>query len=229
MNLDSIINKSEKMRDMLKSVYFYNSQFIKDKKQEKLLSRILEAMLIIDRKFFAENEEYSYLDTALGIGERQTISQPSTVARMLMLAELEEGADVLEVGTGSGWNASLISFLVSRKVTSIERISKLAELARDNLLRLKTKLKQEHGKKININIINENFFSHNKKYDRIIITAGISDEQLGIMKRMAKKLLNKKGILVCPRTYGKMLIFKNNKKLEIEETKEEYVFVPLLF
>lgn len=231
MGIQEIILKtSEEMGNMLESVSSYCIQFVKNKEQEKLFERIIKAMSVIDRKFFVENEEFAYVDTALAIGHGQTISQPSTVARMLMLAELKEGDSVLEVGSGSGWNSSLISFLVyPGKVISIDIIPKLTKLAMNNILKLKTNLKQEYSRKIeNIKIINGNFFSHNKKYNKIIITAGISDEQEDKIRKIAERLLKNNGILICPRISGDMIIFKKNKKLEREETKEEYVFVPLV-
>ena len=223
----------ESIREMLKSVYSYNSLFVKTKEQEKLLERILFAMSVIDRKFFIE--ENSYLDTALSIGEGQTISQPSTVARMLLLAELQEGDNVLEIGTGSGWNASLIAFLVyPGNVVSIERFTSLKEKAEENIKNLKINLKKEKTEKLNnIRFYAENIFSRKnawkKKYDKIIITAGIfSEEQERDIENLATNLLKEGGMLICPRTSGPLLIIRKKVKLAKENTKEEYVFVPLL-
>jgi protein-L-isoaspartate(D-aspartate) O-methyltransferase len=211
------------MRGMLLSVYNYNSQFLEDEEQRRLLGSIIEAMMVVDRKFFV-SEDY-YLDAALPIGEGQTISQPSTVARMLFLAELKKGDIVFEVGTGSGWNSALISFLVyPGKVVSIDRISGLVEKAKNNV----KNLEEATGRKLKIKFSSENFFSDSGKYDKIIITAGMHDKQQEKIRKMAERLLKKGGILVSPRRYGKMIIFKNNRKLEKLETKEEYVFVPLV-
>ena len=205
MEIRRIIEKAGKMRDMLYSVYNYNSQFIKTNEENKFLEKILEAMTVVDRKFFVLNPEDAYIDSALPIGEGQTISQPSTVARMLMLAELKRGDTVLEVGTGSGWNACLISFLVyPNKVVSIDRISGLVEEARNNVKNLEKHIKRKMRIKFKV----ESFFEHEDRYDKIIITAGSSDEQLEKIEKLAGKLLNKNGILICPRQYGKMIIFK---------------------
>ena len=98
-------------------------------------------MQVIDRTFFVENIEDAYYDTALSIGYYQTISQPSTVARMLMLSELKAGQDLIELGAGSGWNASLMGFMVyPGKVLSLDIVPQLIEKAQSNLNSLKKSL-----------------------------------------------------------------------------------------
>lgn len=224
-----------KMREMLESVNFYNSSFSSN---QKLLEKVLFAIIVIDRKFFYKDEELAYCDDALPIGRGQTISQPSTVARMLLLADLRRGDEVLEVGAGSGWNAALISFLVyPGNVTSIDRIKNLVEKAQENIKELRNYLKQTKPQDVEkvskINFIVENVFSKGKiwkkKFDKIIITAGIVDiETEEKIKTVAENLLKENGMLICPYTSGPLIIYKKNKKLERKETKEQYVFVPLL-
>ena len=96
---------------MLNSVGHYLSNFGENNK------KILDAMKKIDRKNFmpAELKEQAYFVEAMPIGKGQTISQPSTVARMLQLLELKKRDTVLEIGTGSGWNAALIGYLIGKK------------------------------------------------------------------------------------------------------------------
>lgn len=77
----------------------------------------------------------AYIDAPLSIGRGQTISQPYTVALMTELLELGPTDKVLEIGTGSGYQAAILAELVD-KVFSIERVPELAEFARDNLTRL---------------------------------------------------------------------------------------------
>jgi len=77
----------------------------------------------------------AYQDTALPIGSGQTISAPSVVAVMTAALELQGGERLLEVGTGSGYQAAVLSRLVER-VVSIERVPKLAAAARSSLDRL---------------------------------------------------------------------------------------------
>ncbi len=77
----------------------------------------------------------AYRDSALPIGEGQTISAPGIVARMTEALELDASESILEVGTGSGYQAAILSRLAGR-VISIERIPRLAAAARSSLDRL---------------------------------------------------------------------------------------------
>ena len=107
----------------------------------------------------------AYKDTALPIGEGQTISAPGIVATMTAALELEGEECVLEVGTGSGYQAAILSRLASR-VVSIERIPELAHSARHALLRM--------------GVRNVEFYlgdgsggrPEDAPFDRIVVTAG---------------------------------------------------------
>jgi protein-L-isoaspartate(D-aspartate) O-methyltransferase len=94
--------------------------------------RVLAAMGEVARERFVPEDlaDTAYTDGALSIGEGQTISQPWIVARMIALLELEGPERVLEVGTGSGYAAAVLSRCCSHVVT-IERIPELADLARE--------------------------------------------------------------------------------------------------
>jgi protein-L-isoaspartate(D-aspartate) O-methyltransferase len=96
--------------------------------------RVLAAMARVPRELFVpENlSESAYDDAALPIGAGQTISQPYMVARICAEAGLRGGERVLDVGTGSGYQAAVLAELAS-EVHSIERIPELAEQARLNL------------------------------------------------------------------------------------------------
>jgi protein-L-isoaspartate(D-aspartate) O-methyltransferase len=100
-------------------------------------SGVLAAMLAVERHRFVDSAlaNQAYEDTSLPIGLGQTISKPNVVARMLSLlcenAGVRSGR-VLEIGTGCGYQAALLSHL-SREVYSIERLRGLHEKARDNL------------------------------------------------------------------------------------------------
>jgi protein-L-isoaspartate(D-aspartate) O-methyltransferase len=236
MGVEEIVKIAGRMKEMLRSVYDYNSGFLLDEKQQKSLEKILFAMTIIDRKFFYSGDEV-YWDSALPIEEGQTISQPSTVARMLLLSELEEGDDVLEIGTGSGWNASLIAFLVyPGNIIGVELLAKLKEKAEKNLASLKSYLNQKKPQDFvklgKINFHAENIFEKGKawkkRYDKIIITAGIKKGEERKIEMLAENLLKNNGLLICPYTLGPLIIYKKNGKLKKFFTKEEYVFVPLL-
>lgn len=99
--------------------------------------RVLEALRRIPRHWFVP-EEYAniaYSDSPLPIGHGQTISQPYIVALMTELLELEGEENVLEVGTGSGYQAALLACL-ARQVHTIERHAELAEKADEIMIRL---------------------------------------------------------------------------------------------
>lgn len=99
--------------------------------------RVLHAMSVVPREHFVPGELrfHAYDDRALSIGEGQTISQPWIVARMSELLALQGRERVLEVGTGSGYGAAVLSFCAGT-VISIERVPALAERARARLAEL---------------------------------------------------------------------------------------------
>jgi protein-L-isoaspartate(D-aspartate) O-methyltransferase len=96
--------------------------------------RVLEAMAAVPRELFVPGElsAHAYEDEALPIGEGQTISQPYMVARICEALALSGRERVLDVGTGSGYQAAVLAELAA-DVHSIERIPELAERARENL------------------------------------------------------------------------------------------------
>ena len=96
--------------------------------------RVLDAMATTPREQFVPGVPTSlaYDDRALPIDAGQTISQPYMVARMTELLRVQPGKRVLEIGTGSGYQAAVLARL-GAKVTTIERISDLADAARDRL------------------------------------------------------------------------------------------------
>lgn len=208
------------MEQMLASVKSYISRFDDHEK-------IIEAMRKVDRACFVDKQD-PYSDSAAPVGFGQTISQPSTVARMLQLADLQEGHEVLEVGGGSGWNACLISYLVHPgRVLSLERVPELAEMARKNLQTLGTCIDDASFIGI-LEFRTANIFAlgDQEKFDRIIVTAGISPDQLERTKDIADRLLKEGGMMVVPYRSGPML--KIRRDGSIEETEEMYSFVPLV-
>jgi len=102
-----------------------------------LRQEVLNAMAAVRREEFVPDElkPYAYDNTPLPIGNGQTISQPFIVALMTDLLEPEPDDIILEIGTGSGYQAAVLSQLV-RQVYSLEVIPALAEQAADRLQRL---------------------------------------------------------------------------------------------
>lgn len=96
--------------------------------------RVLDAMRSVPRESFVPEaaRDHAYDDAALELGHGQTISQPYVVALICQALELQGDELVLDVGTGSGYQAAVLDSLAGR-VVSVERIPELAELARRNL------------------------------------------------------------------------------------------------
>lgn len=130
-------------------------------------SRVIEAMRAVPRHLFVPKTqwEYAYLDEALSIGYGQTISQPSLVAMMTEALELDKEHIVLEIGTGSGYQAAILS-LLARRVITIERIEELATKARERLKRLGYK---------NVEVVTgdgKHGYEESAPYDAVLVTAG---------------------------------------------------------
>jgi protein-L-isoaspartate(D-aspartate) O-methyltransferase len=99
--------------------------------------RVLQAMRSVQRHLFVPQylRDLAYADRPLPIGHDQTISQPYIVALMTQLARVDPGDRVLEIGTGSGYQAAVLAEL-GRRVYSLEIIEPLAREARQRLQRL---------------------------------------------------------------------------------------------
>ncbi len=108
--------------------------------QEQIIARgvndtnVINAILKVERHKFVpkEHEKYAYVDGPLPIGEGQTISQPYIVALMTEALQLKGGERVLEIGTGSGYQAAILS-LIAKEVYTIEIIPALANSAKQRL------------------------------------------------------------------------------------------------
>lgn len=129
--------------------------------------RVIGAMLDIPRHIFVEEAmaAQAYSDSSLPIGEKQTISQPYIVARMTQMLELTGREKVLELGTGSGYQAAVLATLADR-VYTVERIRPLALKARralDSLGLLNVNLRIGDG---------TDGWEEEAPFDAILVTAG---------------------------------------------------------
>lgn len=128
--------------------------------------RILSAINEVPRHVFLDSSfvEFAYSDQAFPIGSGQTISQPSTVAFQTFLLEVERGMKVLEIGTGSGYQACVLAAL-GAKVFSIERQRNLYFKTKEILEQLPYRVKCFLG---------DGFegLPNYQPFDRVIITAG---------------------------------------------------------
>jgi protein-L-isoaspartate(D-aspartate) O-methyltransferase len=149
---------------------------------------VLRAMESIPRDLFVEMADRAdaYRDTALAIACGQTISQPFVVAYMTEQLQLQPGHRVLEIGTGSGYQAAILSQLC-REVVSIERFRTLADRARVRLEELGCdNVEVMLGDGFNVP---ENLGS----FDRIIVTAAMTEVPEALTLQ-----LEGDGILIAP-------------------------------
>jgi len=142
--------------------------------------RVLTAMLEIPRHLFVpENLSSSaYDDRPLPIGHEQTISQPYIVAVMTELLELKRNSRVLEIGTGSGYQAAILS-LLAEEVITIERIPDVADSAERLLKKLDI---------TNITVITGDGslgYSPRAQYDSILVTAGAPSLSCALIKQLS--------------------------------------------
>ena len=183
-------------------------------------SGVLEAVEKVPRHLFVPEalSGQAYNNTSLPIGEGQTISQPSTVARMLELLSLTGTESVLEIGAGSGYQAALLSYLAAR-VFTVERIESLARQARRVLDKLDIY-------NVNIRIGDGTLgWSRYQPYDAIVVAAvgpeppAVLVEQLAPGGRMAMPLGDTEDAKL-------VLIRKGIKGIE-REIRDSCLFVPL--
>lgn len=203
----------KKLREMMVD-YQLISRGIKDE-------RVIAAMRKVPRHLFVPEfiRHSAYDDMALPIGDDQTISQPYMVAVMTELLELNGDEKVLEIGTGSGYQAAILGEL-AMEVYTIERLPTLA---------------QEAGKRLadlgynNVHVIvgdGTKGLEDESPFDRIIVTAATP--------KIPEPLVNQlkdNGIIVAPvgERFSQILIRgKKEKGILIEQYHTPCVFVPLV-
>lgn len=142
--------------------------------------RVLNAFLKVPRHKFvpAAEQKIAYGDFPLPIGSGQTISQPYMVALMTQCLELKPNEKVLEIGTGSGYQAAILSEL-SKEVYSVERIAELSEAAQ--------KVLSELGyANIHFKIDDGTLgWKENAAFDAIIVTAGAPKAPEPLLEQLA--------------------------------------------
>lgn len=184
--------------------------------------RVLKAMATLPRHEFVDEalSSRAYEDSALPIGLSQTISQPWVVARMTeAVLEGGEGEKILEVGTGSGYQAAILSLLVPQ-VFTVERIEELLKQARRRFHRLGMN-----------NIITRHADGHigwasQAPFDGIIVTAAATEIPAELTEQLAEG-----GVLVLPlERHGTQRLLSIRKTGEgLEETDlGGVIFVPML-
>ena len=184
---------------------------------------VLSAMESIPRELFVEDifREHAYDDTALPIALGQTISQPTIVARMTMALAVQPRMRVLEIGTGSGYQAAILAKL-ARRVYTIERHRDLLAIAEQRFLQLRlTNIVTKRGD-------GSKGWKEAAPFERIIVTAAAKDIPATLVDQ-----LDVGGIMVIPAgdnvAEQKLLrLTKGEDKKTTIETLMNVRFVPLI-
>ena len=173
--------------------------------------RVQKAMRMIPRHNFVPH--YPYEDRPVPIGHGQTISQPFIVAYMTDMLDISPLHTVLEIGTGSGYQAAVLSE-VALKVFTVERIKTLAD---------QTKILLEHYSNVHMKIGNGyKGWKENAPYDRIIVTA--------MPDYIPKSLVNQLkdgGKMIIP-VKGNLILVTKTGKTYTEKSLIGVRFVPLI-
>ena len=178
---------------------------------KKINLKIQEAMRTIPRHNFVKH--FPYQDKPIPIGHGQTISQPFIVAYMTDMLDIDPSHKVLEIGTGSGYQAAILSEVAS-KVYTVERIKKLAE---------QSKIPLEHYSNVHMKVGNGyKGWKENAPYDRIIVTA--------MPDYIPKSLVNQLkegGKMIIP-VRGNLILVTKTGKTYTEKSLIGVRFVPLV-
>jgi len=161
-----------------------NENLIKWIKTSGLLrsESVEKAFRAVPRHLFVPKrlEEHAYIDEPLSIGEGQTISQPSTVVAMTEALDVKAGQRVLEIGTGSGWQAAILAKIVGKEgfVWTVERSNSLSRSAKQNL--------DNVGAKNVKTIVGDGSLGlkEGAPYDRIIVTAACPDIPAPLLEQL---------------------------------------------
>jgi protein-L-isoaspartate(D-aspartate) O-methyltransferase len=205
------------------------SQRVRDRLIERLREngirdeRVLNAIRTVPRHLFVDEAfaTRAYEDTALPIGHGQTISQPWVVARMTeaLFADGGEPKRVLEIGTGSGYQAAILAVL-GLEVHTVERIGELLRVARKRFRSLGLNIRSKHDD-------GRIGWAEHAPYDGILVTAGAPALVDALTEQLAPG-----GVLVAPVGGSGAQMLLRLRKLEdgsIERSElASVVFVPLL-
>lgn len=198
-------------------IFVEKPDLLKHLEKEGYPAKIVAAFAAVEREKFVPEHlvSYAYEDIALPLVEGSTISQPSTIAFMLELLELESNQNILEIGVGSGYALALISSIVqSGTMYGMEIDSRMAISAKSHL--------ENYS---NVHIINKSgFYGYPEKapYDRILISAACQEKPFYLLDQLTDN-----GILVSAVKDTIVQLKKVNGKVE-EQVFYGFAFVSLL-
>ena len=197
-------------------IYLKKSRFLNDSKVEDAFRNIPRHEFVVPSEL-----DRAYYNEPLPIMNNQTISQPGVVSRMTEWLDIKDGQKILEIGTGSGWQIGILSYLVgSGTVYSVEIHPELAEFARKNLKKLG--IDNAHV------ILGDGSLGHPEEspYDRIIITAACTEIPQPLFDQLGEN-----GLIIAPvgdSSQSIILLKKTSGKIVEIKNESNYVFVPLL-
>ena len=183
--------------------------------------RVLQALREVPRHLFVRGhlERKAYGDFALPIAAGQTISQPYVVARMTELLAVEPPHKVLEIGTGSGYQAAVLSRL-GRWVWSLERVPELAKTAI-------ARLRELGIDNVKVQVFDGSLgWAEAAPFDRILVTAGAPAAPGPLLAQLGPG-----GRLVIPegsRDDQRLVLYRKEGDRVVREEGEAVVFVPLV-
>ncbi len=196
--------------------FLKNMKYLTDNNVESAFRNIPRHEFILSSEL-----DRAYYNEPLPIMKNQTISQPGVVSRMSEWLDVKDGQNILEIGTGSGWQTAILSYLVGTGIVhSIEIHPKLEKFARKNL---------EKFCLDNVNVIlGDGSVGYPKAspYDRIIITAACMEIPLPLLDQLSDN-----GLIIAPvgDTSQSLVLLKKTSKGIIEiKNESNYIFVPLL-
>ena len=184
---------------------------------------VFSAMLQVPREKFAPSvyKHLAYKDGPVPIGHGQTMSQPYTVAFMTNLLDLKGDEKILEIGTGSGYQAAVLSHL-AKEVYSLEVLESLAK-------RAKKRLKELGYKNVSVRVGSGEWgWPARAPFEAILITAGLEEDVPPALFEQLKK----GGVLVAPVGRGENKEMTEFIKLKSGKVKKEehgiFRFVPFI-
>jgi len=200
--------------DLIKTIKDYG--FLTNEKVESAFRTIPRHEFVVPSEL-----DRAYYNEPLSIMNNQTISQPGVVSRMTEWLDIKDGEKILEIGTGSGWQTAILSYMVGNgTVYSIERLPELVNFARENLEKLGID---------NVHVIlgdGSMGYPEKSSYDRIIVTAACTEIPLPLLEQLGEN-----GLIIAPvGDLSQSMILLKKISGEIVEIKNEsnYIFVPLL-
>ena len=185
--------------------------------------QVLSAINSVPRHFFLESifEDFAYEDRAFTIASGQTISHPSTVAEQTELLQVEKGEKVLEIGTGSGYQTSIL-VVMKAEVYTIERQKELYDFSR--------KILKNIGFMPSIQVFGDGFegLADFAPFDKILVTCGAEKLPVQLLRQLK---VGGKMVIPLGDNSEEQVLTRFIKISENQVEKEEfglYKFVPML-